>query len=529
MMEQTLVSQSEQNTNGFSDVIYRAEGITRVFPGTVALENVDFTVYRGKVNVLVGENGAGKSTLMKILAGIQQPTSGRLVLEGQEISVKGPKEAEHLGISIIHQEMNLFPNLSVSDNIFMAREMLTNSKMTVDKRAQNKLAAEYITRLGHSIKPDALVSNLRIGQQQIVEIAKAISQNAKILIMDEPTSALSTAEVEVLFKVIRDLRQSGVTIIYISHKLDELLQIGDYITVLRDGRKVAERKIEGIDVTWIVEQMVGNNVDALFKKQAHHQAGETLLEAKNITLPRVGGGYTVNDVSFDLHKGEILGLYGLMGAGRTELMECIFGARPEATGSIHLNSREIKSRTVSKRIAEGITLVPEDRQRDGLIQTLSVEHNMLLASLKNYFKRGFLHKSMEKSAVQGMKDSMGIRVSDVRNLITSLSGGNQQKVVVAKSLLTNPKVLMLDEPTRGIDVGAKTEIFDIVNRLAKQGYGILLVTSEIKEIVAISDRVIVLSKGKITGEFVGDEITEENLVAASVIGYNETLNNNSKR
>jgi erythritol transport system ATP-binding protein len=509
-------------------VILRAEGITKVFPGTVALDQVNFNVYHGKVNVLVGENGAGKSTLMKILAGVEQPTQGRVVLDGKELRLHSPLDATRYGIGIIYQELNLCPNLSVADNIYLAREMMNRG--VIDKKRQKQRARELIQRLEQNIDPDALVGDLRIGQQQIVEIAKALLQDVRILIMDEPTSALSTAEVEVLFRVIRDLKAHGVSIIYISHKLDELLQIGDYVTVLRDGRLVAEEAAENIDVPWIIEKMVGRNPAALFTR-TEHKIGEVMLRVEDLTLPRHGGGYVLDHVTFELHEGEILGFYGLMGAGRSDLVDTLAGAHPEATGKIWIKGEQVKSSTVSERIQSGIVLVPEDRQRDGLVPTLSVAHNMILASLRRYLNRFYLVKKKEQQAVQKLVEDLSIRVASIDQPITALSGGNQQKVVVAKALLTNPRVLMLDEPTRGIDVGAKSEIFEIMSRLAMEGYGILFVSSELKEVLAMSDRILVMSKGAITGEFSREEATEEKLVAASAVGHGLASggNNNNGR
>lgn len=498
------------------DIILRAEQITKVFPGTIALDQVDFDVYRGKVNVLIGENGAGKSTLMKILAGVEQPTHGRILLEGAEIRPHSPLEASRHGIGIIYQELNLCPNLSVVDNIFLAREL--RRRGTIDQREQRKTATALIERLEQRIDPDLLVSDLRIGQQQIVEIAKALAQDARILIMDEPTSALSAAEVEILFRVIAELRANGVSIIYISHKLDELLQIGDTITVLRDGKKVAEALAADVDVPWLIEKMVGKNPATLFSHRAH-TIGEVLLRVEDLALPRIGGGYVVDHVSFELRAGEILGFYGLMGAGRSDLVDCLVGARPQARGGLWLNGDEVKAADVPSRIRAGLVLVPEDRQREGLVPTLSVSHNMQLASLWRYLRHFYLERKKEKVAVEGLIKDLSIRVANPEQVITSLSGGNQQKVVVAKGLLTQPKVLMLDEPTRGIDVGSKSEIFEIMTRLAEQGYGVIFISSELKEILAMSDRILVMSKGKITGEFAREEATEEKLVAASAVGH----------
>lgn len=502
------------------NIILHARQVTKIYPGTVALNAVDFNLYRGKVNVLIGENGAGKSTLMKILAGVEEATSGRLLLEGKEIAPRSPREAENLGIGIIYQELNLFPNMNVSENIFVAHER-TLGGLVIDHRSQDERAKELLTRLEQPINPRTLVSDLRIGQQQIVEIAKALALEVNILIMDEPTSALSNAEVDVLFRVIKELRAQGVSIVYISHKLEELMRIGDYVTILRDGDLIAEAPMKDIDLHWIVENMVGRDASKQYQP-APHAIKETVLKVENLYLPRARKGFILEDISFELHAGEILGLYGLMGAGRTEVFECLMGLHPHASGKIILDGKPVKANSVRGRIEQGFMLVPEDRQREGLIQTLSVHNNMLLASLRQYFNRFMLIRQRERNAVKRYVGELSIKVTNTENPISSLSGGNQQKVVVGKALLTNPRVLLLDEPTRGVDVGAKQEIFDIVVQLAQQGLGIIFVSTELKEVLAISDRIIVMSKGHITREFQHDEATEQALVEASAIGHGAT-------
>lgn len=523
MSKPAIVSNSSGTDMG---VILRTENITKVFPGTVALDQVNYNIYQGKINVLVGENGAGKSTLMKILVGNEQCTKGRVILEGEEIHVRSPQDAMRYGIGIVYQELDLCSNMSIADNIFLAREVVHRG--IIDKRTQQQRTRELIQRLEQKIDPNTLVSELRVGAQQIVTIAKALSQDTRILVMDEPTSALSTSEAEVLFRVIYELKSHGITIVYISHKLDEVLQIGDCITVLRDGNLVAEEVVKNVDLHWVIEKMIGRKLETLFTRK-RHKIGKVLLRVEDITLPRVGGGYVVNHASFELRKGEVLGIYGMKGAGRSEMLECLVGTNPRATGKIWLGGQDIGDNTTLERIQAGLVLVPEDRQRDGLVLTLSVAHNMILASLKKYFNRFrlFLVRKKEKKAVNTLIKELSIRVTDPRNLIVSLSGGNQQKVVIAKGLLTSPKVLMLDEPTRGIDVGAKHEVFEIMESLAAQGYGILFVSSELKEILAMSDRILVMSKGTITGEFTREEATEAKLVNASVIGNN--LANEGKR
>jgi len=510
-------TRSGMTTSGSNDIILTAQHITQVYPGTVALDDVSFNVRKSKVNVLIGENGAGKSTLMKILAGVQSPTSGKIYLDGEEIHPRSPLEATRLGIGMVFQELNLCDNLSVVDNIFLARE-ITRRDGLISRRTQRSSASELLGKLEQNIDPEELLGNLRIGEQQIVEIAKALAQDVRILIMDEPTSALSISEVDVLFRVIRDLTERGVAIIYISHKLEELTEIGDYVTILRDGRKVAEDEIKNVSLTWMIENMVGRNPATLFTRK-EHELGDVLLKTENLTLPRAGGGFLLDDISFELREGEVLGFYGLMGAGRSDLLEYLAGARPQATGKIWLQGEPVSASTVEGRIQSGLILVPEDRQRDSIVPTLSVQENLLLASLQRYLKAGFLAPGLEKEATDNQIKNLSIRVANPQQPITSLSGGNQQKVVVAKGLQTHPKVLLLDEPTRGIDVGAKSEIADIIDRLAREGYGVIFVSSELKEVLAMSDRVLVMSKGKITGEFLHHEATEEKLVAASAIGH----------
>lgn len=505
------------------DVILAAVDITQVFPGTIALDHVNFRVHRGKVNALVGENGAGKSTLMNILAGVLQPTEGDILLNGEKIELKSPRDAPSYGIGIIFQELNLFPNLSVIDNIFAGRELQTHGA-TVDFGAEERITSELLKQLEQDIDPHALAEDLRVGQQQLVEIAKALAQDVRILIMDEPTSALSPTEVEILFRIIRDLKAKGVSIIYISHKLEELLEISDTVTVLRDGQLVGEVKTEEIDVNSIIEMMVGRHPDTFYQRR-DHATGGTILEVESLTLrhPILIDRNLVDNVSFSLRAGEILGFYGLMGAGRTELLECLMGRHPEAKGQVSLSGKALGSSSIGERIKRGLALIPEDRQRDGIVQALSVSINMTLASLRTYLKRLYLSAQRENSAVQKMIEDLSILVSNPGQLITSLSGGNQQKVIVAKALLTSPRVLMMDEPTRGIDVGAKSEMFRIISDLAAQGFGILFVSSELSEVLAMSDRILVMSKGRITAEFDRKGATEEALVAASAVEIVDTL------
>jgi erythritol transport system ATP-binding protein len=485
--------------------------VSKVFGGTVALNGVDFNVYAGKVNALVGENGAGKSTLMGILAGVHAPTAGRILLDGKEVELSSPREAGDRGIRLIHQELLLFPNLSVAENIFAGAEL--RSSVGVRLGAQERQAAALLERLGQRVDPRALVGDLAVGAQQMVAICKALSQQVRVLIMDEPTSALSTREVESLFAVVRGLVAAGVAVVCISHRLEEVLAISDFVTVLRDGRLVAEAPTPEIDSHWIVERMIGRDPDALFPYEPR-PTGATLLEVADLTLPRRGGGLLLDRVSFSLAAGEIVGIYGLMGAGRTELLETLIGER-RAAGRIRVDGKPVDDESISERIARGLFLVPEDRQREGLVQALSVKQNVSLASLDELGSLGSLSLRREAREVGAVVRDVGVKVSDVDGPVTALSGGNQQKVVVAKALLTDPKVLLMDDPMRGIDVGAKTEIYRIMKRLASNGIAILFTSSDLIEVLGMADRILVLARGRLTADLRRDEATSGSLVSAS--------------
>jgi ABC-type sugar transport system ATPase subunit len=515
-----------QNGDGRTDaprLVMEAKNIKKVFPGTTALQNVDFRVYEGTINTLVGENGAGKSTLMKILAGIEQPTEGKLFMYDENgnanaVSFANTREAARKGIGIVHQELNLFTNLNVAENIFMNKEMKRYGSLYIDHTTQEQRAQEVLKRLGQVIDTKTLVRDLRLGQQQIVEIAKTMIDEPKILIMDEPTSSLSAQEVRVLFDVMNDLKNEGVAIIYISHRLEEVKEIGDYITILRDAKRVHSGEVAEIEMSDIIQKMVGRDPQKFFSGEAH-KTGRELLRVKNMTLPRFGGGFTLDNVSLSVREGEILGIYGLMGAGRTELLESLMGAYEKAEGDVWLEDRRLDKKDTKERIRSGLVLIPEERQREGLFLNLSVDKNLTMMSLARYVKGFHLLKNLENQRVEEMIDEMAIKVTTPQVSIKALSGGNQQKVVIGKGLLTKPKVLLMDEPTRGIDVGAKSDVFEIMNKMAKGRFGIVFVSSEVEEVCSMSDRIIVLSKGKITGEFDRSEATEEKLRKASEIGH----------
>ena len=494
-----------------SKVCLTAKNISKQYPGTLALDAVDFEVQSGKVNVLVGENGAGKSTLMKIIAGIEQPSRGELYLGEQELHLKSTADAAAHGIGIVHQELNLLPNMTIYQNIFMAKE--SKKSGVLDNKIHVEKAKKILEKLEHPLDPNMLVRELRVGQQQIIEIAKTMAQaDVKILIMDEPTSSLSNDEVEVLFKIIEELKAQDVCIIYISHRMDEVMRIGDNITVLRDGKLVEQRDMAGVDLAWIVESMVGRKQDYQAKTY-DKQEKPVVLEVENLSLQNNIGGYYFKDVSFKLQQGKILGVYGMLGAGRTELLETLMGLHPRCTGTIKLNGKELMPKSIHGQIRNGFALVPEDRQREGLVQSMNIAENMTLSSLKSNKRGGMLRNFILQSNIKKTIDDLRIKVASSKLPILSLSGGNQQKVVIGKGLLTSPKVLLLDEPSRGIDVGAKADVFAIIEQCAMEGLAIMAVSSEMKEIIAISDEILVLRDGAMSGYLKGEEISGEGLMS----------------
>jgi len=506
-----------------SRLVLEARGITKVFPGTTALQDVDFKIYSGRINALVGENGAGKSTLMKIIAGIEPLTSGSILLYGEdgtpeEVTFSSTRDAAKRGIGIVHQELNLFSDLDVAENVFMNKEITTFGSVHIDHATQQQEAKKVLKKLGQDINPSSLVRDLRLGQQQIVEIAKTMIDEPRILIMDEPTSSLSAAEVRVLFRVIEDLKHHGVAIVYISHRLEEIKEIGDYITILRDARLVDSRQVADIAMADIIQKMVGRDPTKFFSGQAH-KTGKELLRVKDMTLPRFGGGYTLDHVSFSVHEGEVLGIYGLMGAGRTELLESLLGGMEKAEGEIWLEDRRLDHMDTKRRIEAGLVLIPEERQREGLFLNLSVDKNLTMSSISSLTKWFHILKNLELKRVNEIIEKMSIRVASPGISISALSGGNQQKVVIGKAFLTTPKVLLMDEPTRGIDVGAKSDVFQIVHAVAQDGFGIVLVSSELEEVCSMSDRILVLSKGKLTAEFDRAQANEEKIRKASEVGH----------
>ena len=496
-----------------SDAILSARGVTKSYGSTHALKGVNFDIHRGKVTTLFGENGAGKSTLMKILAGVVTPTSGTIAFEGKPVELSSATAARDHGISIIHQELCLAPNLSVRDNIFMGRELRTPTGVDFAEEARQVRA--LMAELEEEIEPMTLVQDLRLGQQQIVEIARALSINARILIMDEPTSALSAAEVEVLFGLMRDLTSRGVSIVYISHHLEEALQITDFAVVLRDGLVTATGKAGEIDMEWIVRNMVGENFD-LGSPPTGRQIGAVSLSIEEVSVADVSGSgaLVVDRMSLDVRAGEIVCLYGLMGAGRTELLECVAGRVPMVGGKVRLDGEDVSRRSIAERIARGLVLVPEDRQRDELIQTMTVGQNVSLANIFSFAKHFLLSGALERAIVDQSIRDVRIKTASRDAPIGSLSGGNQQKVVIGKMLAAHPKAILLDEPSRGIDVGAKAEVFRLLSEQAARGIAVVFSTSEVAECLSIAHRIIVMRRGRIAAEFTSD-VTKDQIMAAS--------------
>jgi len=496
------------------DVIIETRNVSRLYPGVTALDQVSYRVYRNKVNVLIGENGAGKSTMMKMLAGVETPSSGEILLDGKVVSLNSTHQAEKQGISIIFQELNLFPNMNVMDNIFIANEFFQRG--LINEKYQYALAKSLLDRLQLDVDPYAPLGELGIGHQQLVEIARALSKDTRVLIMDEPTSALSQSEVKVLFSVIDQLKRRGVTIIYISHRLEELMEIGDHITIFRDGRFISEREVRDASVPWIIAQMVGDK-----KKQFDYQPapqGETVLEVEGLTALHQNGGYKLNEVSFTLRKGEVIGIYGLLGAGRTELFKGLIGLMPCQSGRVRLAGKDLAKRSFQQRLKSGIALVPEDRKGEGVIELMSVTANMTLSgfSLRGFRRAlGLLNPGREHQRVNEMIGHLAIKVSDPDLPVTALSGGNQQKVVLGKALMTGPQVVLLDEPTRGIDVGAKTDVYHLIGNLAQQGLAVMFSSSELDEVMALADRILVMADGRITADLPRAAATREHLIAAS--------------
>lgn len=493
--------------------------ITKEFPGVRALDNVTFSVKKGEIHALCGENGAGKSTLMKVLSGVYPEGTfrGEIIVNGEKRSFKHIKDSEKAGISIIYQELALVKEMTVGENIFLGNE--PKKFGTIDWDTLYIDAKKWLKSVGLDINPETKVKSLGIGQQQLVEIVKALSKNNDIIILDEPTAALTEAEVALLMNILQELRKKGVTCIYISHKLNEVLSLADTVTVLRDGKTVATKPIEELSEEKIISLMVGRTLTELFPYDPKTQIGETALEVRNYSVFNAQNKPVVQDVSFTLRKGEILGIAGLMGAGRTELFTSIFGGfEGKSTGEILVEGKTVAIKNPRDAIDNGIAYVSEDRKKYGLVLEMSVQKNTTLAGLKKLIKHFVIDEEAEVSTTNQYIEKLRVRTPGPEAKVYSLSGGNQQKVVLSKWLLNDPKVLILDEPTRGIDVGAKYEIYKLINELVRQGMAVVMISSELPEVLGMSDRILVMSEGRMVGELSHDEATQEKVMTYATGG-----------
>lgn len=485
--------------------IVELEHITKSFPGVLALNDVAFNLKAGEVLALLGENGAGKSTLMKILSGVYEKDSGSMKIFGKEIDDMNPKKAQELGVAIIHQELNMCAHLTVAQNIFLGREKIHSGVLAAKK--MNMEAKKILDNLNINIDPETIVGDLPVSKQQMVEIAKALSINAKILIMDEPTSALTSKEINDLFVIIKKLRSEGCGIVYISHRLEELEHIVDRVTILRDGEYITSMDLKETTLAKIISHMVGREIKEKFPR-VDCERGEKIFEVRNLNA-----GKMVRDINIDLYAGEIVGIAGLMGAGRTETTRAIFGIDPKESGEIILDGKSVKVEKPIDAIKLGIVLAPEDRKKDGLCTKLSIRDNISLPNLDVLCnKLGVVNKKKEKDMTKKAVDDLRIKLPNSEVDAGSLSGGNQQKVVIGKWLVRNSRVVIFDEPTRGIDVAAKVEIYNLMNELKQQGIGVLFVSSEMPEVLGISDRIIVMCDGRITGELRTEEATQDEIL-----------------
>ncbi|HCW3132995.1 sugar ABC transporter ATP-binding protein [Citrobacter freundii] len=491
-----------------SETFLQMSHITKRFPGVLALSNVDFALRKGEVHALLGENGAGKSTLMKILSGVYQPDEGDIIFEGQSVSFANPLSAQSAGITIIHQEFNLFPELTVEENIFIGREFCKNNRWRLDEKQQRQAAIDILQKLNLNISPETLMADLTVAQQQMVEIAKAISVNAKILIMDEPTAALTETEIDSLFQVTRLLKEQGTGIVYISHRLEELALIADRATVMRDGQFIATVDYDAVKISDLIAMMVGRDLGNIYPRRGPLAQRKPVLEVSGLTRNGV-----LNNIDFTLYQGEILGFAGLMGAGRTELARAIFGADPIDGGTLKLNGKVTVIKDIPDAIQQGISYLTEDRKKEGLALGLSVERNIMLGNYPEYSDRygNVDSKRCQKTSEEQVK-ALRIKTPHLEQAALNLSGGNQQKIIIARWVCKDTDILIFDEPTRGIDVGAKLEIYELMNRLVAKGKSIIMISSELPEVLGMCDRILVMRNGRITGELASDDATQEKIM-----------------
>lgn len=486
-------------------------GINKSFGGNAVLKSAGFLLDSGEIHALMGENGAGKSTLMKILTGVYTRDAGTVIVDGKEVCYKDPQEAEKAGIVFIHQELNVLFDLTVEENMFLGKE-IKKALGVCDKKAMRQEVKKVLEKLGVNIDPGQRMSELSVGQQQMIEIAKALMVDAQVIIMDEPTAALTQSETEVLFEVVNSLRKKGVSIVYISHRMEEIFELCDRITVLRDGAYIGTKKIAETDMNDVVKMMIGREIGERYPLR-DVEPGEIVFEVKGLESPGV-----FRDVSFQVRAGEVLGVSGLMGAGRTEIMQAVFGNLPVSAGSIHLNGKEIHNKTPEQAMRNGIGFITEDRKVEGLMLEESIMKNISIANLGRLSRSGVMQKKTEQDLVeQGIKE-LNIKCFGPEHECGSLSGGNQQKVVFAKWIYTDPKVLILDEPTRGVDIGAKKEIYNIINDLAAKGVAIIMVSSELPEVLGMSDRVMVVREGLVRGILSKEEANQENVMILATGG-----------
>ena len=487
-----------------SDYILELKGITKMFPGVKALDNVQFQLKPGEVHALMGENGAGKSTFIKVITGVHKAEEGEMFLEGKKVSFKGPRDAQAAGIAAVYQHPTSYPDLTVAENIFMGHEIIKSGM--IQWREMNKKAAELLEQLDAEFKPTAEMGALSVAHQQMVEIAKALSMNAKIIILDEPTAALTKNESEKLYKIVDKLKEEGVSIIFISHRFEDMYRLADRVTVFRDSQYIGTYDVDGITNADLIKAMVGREISDLFPKP-EVELGAEVLRVENMSRT---GFY--KDISFSVRAGEIIGLTGLVGAGRTEVVESICGITKADSGKVFLEGKQVHIKKPSDAMKQGIVLLPENRQKEGLILSWGLGDNVMLPTMKKYAKAGFNDNKKERELAKQLLEEVDTKAVTIFDPASSLSGGNQQKVVVAKALGQEMKVVIMDEPTKGVDVGAKAEIYQIMGDLAKQGYGIVLISSEMPEILGMSDRIIVMCNGRVTGELSRNEATQEGIL-----------------
>ncbi len=491
------------------EILVQMEGIEKTFPGVHALSQCRFELQAGEVHALVGENGAGKSTLMKVLSGIYKPDAGRILYKGHPVEVHSPRDAQHLGISIIHQELNLMSHLTVAQNVFIGREPRRSPPFLLDEKSINDKTRVLLEMLHLKIDPRVKVADLTVAKQQMVEIAKALSFNSEVLIMDEPTAALTETEIADLFRIIRQLREKGVGVVHISHRLEELKQISDRTTVMRDGRYIDTVQTQEVAIDKIISMMVGRTIFEAKPEVPEKPSEEIVLEARHLNR-----GSVIRDINFNLKRGEILGFSGLVGAGRTEVARAIFGADPIDSGEVFMRGKKVEIHSPNDAVQHGIAYLSEDRKRYGLALRLDVEANIVLATFRRFTGAlGWVNQSKVRATAKHYVDTLSIKTPSLQQQVKNLSGGNQQKVIIGKWLTADTDVLIFDEPTRGIDVGAKSEIYRLLNDLAQQGKSIIMISSELPEILRMSHRIVVMCEGRITGELSAAEASQEKIMS----------------